>query len=715
MIIRFIFILVIARAGLVACVSAEEPLTQVKLIRSLSNEEAARALPVKLTGVVIYNGWYSLVLHDGTSSIYLDFEHAQKQGIWKGPLPDLSSFMPGAGIEVEGFTDPGGFSPMVLVANFRGTGPQSIPPPLRPNAEQLLSSSHDTHWVEVEGVVRKAEDPTNGPRYISLLVGGHPCPVLVTNRSGLSCEQLVDAKVRVRGVLLNIANLRSQTAGMKIHSSWSKDIEILIPPPSDPFKAPRVELNRLISFRPDANLGHRRVSSGVVTFTVPGQFFYLLDQDACVRVNSSQAQVTPGDLVEISGFIDNERLLASFSETLVRKIGTGTVPRPREPLISEILNPKTRSSYEMVSEPGHPDYDGRLIRLSGILRRVIPPNKDGNTTVVVESGEHLVYAFLPGIAPAWIEGSVVEFTGVCALEMERLDKLPWLSITGFHVWLSSPADLRVISEPSWWTPQRLAKLLAALLILLGLALVWGYAMRRQVAARGGQLAVEIAERESAKHEFDAILRERQRFANDLHDTLEQALTGLALQLEIVSRNRTSNSILSGHHLNLAQQFLERSREEVHRTVWDLRYHGQDGQDFFDILKERVLSMVEGSSTIITLKREGDQITLSDLIAGNLLLLAQEAVTNALKHSGASEIYILLKLSPGYVELVIEDSGCGFDISKAPGSYEGHFGLQGMRERTKRIGGQIELKTATGQGTIIVVVVPFAAGESHKPT
>lgn len=709
----FMVMLIEALAGVRA--SVVESLIQVEQIRSLSREEAARVLPVKLSGVVVYQGASNLVLHDGKASIFLDFGFAQAQGVWKDPLPDLSQLKPGTGLEIEGVTDPGGFSPMVLVAKFKSLGPQPIPPPMRPTTEELLSSSLNTQWVEVEGVVRKLEAPPGMELCITLLVGGHPCPVLVHDRRGLSRKKLVDARVRVRGVLLDIANLRSQTAGMKIHSNGRQDIDILVPPPSDPFQARKVALNSLIAFRPDADLGHRRVSSGVVTFAVPGRFFYLLDQEACVRVDSTETQVSPGDRVEVSGFIDMSSFLAVFSEALVRKIGTATVPPPDEPLISEILNPKVRSAEEMVTEPGHPDCNGRLIRLGGVLRRVLPPDKDGNTTVVVESGEHLVQALLPGTAPAWAVGSVVELTGVCELEIARLDKLPWFSITGFHVWLSSPGDLRVISQPPWWTPQRLGILLAAVFLVLGLTLAWGYAMRRQVAVRGAQLAAEINARESAQLEFVTILHERRRLANDLHDTLEQALTGLALQLEIASRSRSSDPALSGRHLNLAQQFLERSRSEVHRTVWDLRSHGQDGREFMDILGERVSSMVDGTNIQVALQQEGEPVPMPDLIAGNLLLLAQEAVTNSLKHAGASEIRIIFRLTPGHVELVLEDNGCGFDPTAAPGQKDGHFGLQGMRERTKRLGGQIELSSAPGHGTTLRVKVPLPSEELREPT
>jgi signal transduction histidine kinase len=168
------------------------------------------------------------------------------------------------------------------------------------------------------------------------------------------------------------------------------------------------------------------------------------------------------------------------------------------------------------------------------------------------------------------------------------------------------------------------------------------------------------------------------------------------------------------HLTLARQFLDRSRSEAHRTIWDLRAHGQDGRDFLDILGERVSSMVEGTGITVTLKREGDPVAMPDLIAGNLLLLAQEAVTNALKHSGASEIGILLRILHGQAELVMEDNGHGFEVSKAPGQHEGHFGLQVMRERTKRLGGNLELTSTPGHGTTFRVTVPLPAMELREP-
>lgn len=697
---------------------AAEPITSVEVLRGMSREDAAKALPVRLTGVVTYLGWENFVVHDGHASIFADFRFSKAKGFWKGPMPNFKELEPGAGVELEGVTDPGGSSPMVLVTKYRRFGMQIIPPPLRPPMEKLLSGSHDAQWVEVEGVIRKYDNSGDGPKYLTLVVDGHPCRVMPRDSLKRSREQLVDAKVRVRGVLLNIANLRSQVAGLKIHSNGDQDIDVLVPPPADPFRSPKVAVNRLIPFVPDADLDHRKVASGVVTFVVPGRFFYLSADGARVRVEPDVGGIKAGDLVEVAGFIDTSRILASFSEALVRVIGKGEVPPPDHAEVSEILNPKVRSHEEMVTEPGHSDSDGRLIRLDGVLRRVLPRDKEGNATLVIESGKFLVQAFLPvpdgrtaSRLSEWIEGSTVEITGVSELEMVRIDRLPWFSITGFHLWLSAPEDLRVVSTPPWWTPQRLGILLAGVLLVLCLALAWGYAMRRQVAKRSRQLAGEIAAREAATLEFDAILRERRRLANDLHDTLEQALTGLALQLEITERTKANDPDLSARHLNLAQQFLERSRRDVHRTVWDLRAHGLDGRDFLDILQERANAMVAGSSVGISVEREGEAFGLPDLVAGNLLMLAQEAVTNALKHGSPGKIDVRLRFAPDRVELEVRDNGRGFDLGTAPGQSDGHFGLQGMHERVKRLGGMLDVKASPGCGASITVWVPIP---SEKP-
>ena len=111
---------------------------------------------------------------------------------------------------------------------------------------------------------------------------------------------------------------------------------------------------------------------------------------------------------------------------------------------------------------------------------------------------------------------------------------------------------------------------------------------------------------------------------------------------------------------------------------------------------------------IAVEVEGDPFPLPDFISGNLLLLAQEAMTNSLKHSGAKRITAKLRFGTEDVSIAIEDDGSGFDPSLAPGQKDGHFGLQGMRERVKRLGGTIQIDSRIGSGTRVIADVPKRA-------
>jgi signal transduction histidine kinase len=240
------------------------------------------------------------------------------------------------------------------------------------------------------------------------------------------------------------------------------------------------------------------------------------------------------------------------------------------------------------------------------------------------------------------------------------------------------------------------------------ALGWAWLLRRRVTQRTVQLAAEIGARQNAAVEFDATLRERKRLAADLHDTLEQALTGLALQLEAVDLFKREDPGRSNQHLQLAQQFLARSREDVRRSVWNLRAQGLEGRTLFEALREMISSLVVGQPVEAECVMDGEAMPLPDFIAGNLLLLAQEAVTNALKHAQPPQIRARLGFAASGVSLEVSDNGVGFDPQSAPGLREGHFGLQGMRERVKRLGGELNITTGLGKGTQITARVPASS-------
>ena len=242
--------------------------------------------------------------------------------------------------------------------------------------------------------------------------------------------------------------------------------------------------------------------------------------------------------------------------------------------------------------------------------------------------------------------------------------------------------------------------------VLALALLWAGQLRRRVAQRSAELAEEIGARRQSHIEFDATLLERRRMAADLHDGMEQTLNGLALQLQAAQRFLTSAPERTTHHLELSLSFLDSSREELRRSVWDLRSEGLAGRTLPQVLAERAPQWIEGRDVQLALLTEGPPQLVADLVASHLLMLAREAITNALKHGHATHLTLRTHFNAGHLTLRIEDDGAGFSPRTAPGPAKGHFGLQGMKERMARIGGTVQIESQPGQGATITATAPL---------
>jgi len=275
--------------------------------------------------------------------------------------------------------------------------------------------------------------------------------------------------------------------------------------------------------------------------------------------------------------------------------------------------------------------------------------------------------------------------------------------------LRGPEDLRVLRSPSWWTPARLGTALGITAVLLVLALVWVQTLRRLVAERNLRLAAEQQRRSEAEIEFRAVLQERERLAADLHDTLEQSLTGLAFQVETLKRLGGEQPAQTVHHLELASQMLARSRDDVRRSVWNLCTQGLGEKSLRDAIRSSVAEVVAGTAIAVECGGSGEERPLPGHIASHLLLIAGEAVTNALKHAKPRRIQIAVDYGPEAVALSVSDDGNGFDLAQAAGPHQGHFGLQGMRERARRLGAELQVTSKPGQGTGIAVKVPITQG------
>jgi signal transduction histidine kinase/ligand-binding sensor domain-containing protein len=206
-------------------------------------------------------------------------------------------------------------------------------------------------------------------------------------------------------------------------------------------------------------------------------------------------------------------------------------------------------------------------------------------------------------------------------------------------------------------------------------------------------------------QYVAVFAERNRLARELHDSLLQGMSASALELENVHGEMAPSA--TRDRLAVVHDVLTTSLAEARRFIWNLR--GQpEGTDDLGVALTRLARRVGGDGIPCTVDVDGHPVRLSHDVQGALFRIAQEALVNAIKHSGARTVTIRLRYESAAVRLCVADDGSGFDLAHAPGPAEGHFGLVGLRERAARLGGETVIDT-NRQGTTIDVVVPFGVG------
>ncbi|MBS1857404.1 MAG: hypothetical protein JST11_18695 [Acidobacteria bacterium] len=206
--------------------------------------------------------------------------------------------------------------------------------------------------------------------------------------------------------------------------------------------------------------------------------------------------------------------------------------------------------------------------------------------------------------------------------------------------------------------------------------------------------------------FALVLEERARLAREIHDTLAQGFVGISSQLDAVAQSMPEGESPARIYLELARRMARHSLTEARRSVMDLRSSALEDQDLAAAIEAGTKQLTAGSGVEVSVEVTGPVKELPPELEQHLLRIAQEAVTNVLKHAQASRIWVKLHLEAKRLFLRIVDNGRGFDQQDAFASRGGHFGLIGMRERAERLGGELRLASRPGEGTQVEVTVPL---------
>ena len=215
------------------------------------------------------------------------------------------------------------------------------------------------------------------------------------------------------------------------------------------------------------------------------------------------------------------------------------------------------------------------------------------------------------------------------------------------------------------------------------------------------LQVGVAIERARLAEQSALLArsdERTRLAREIHDTLAQGLTAIALQIETAIQHVGRDPARVRERLEKALATARENLDEARRSVTNLRAGALEGRPLAQALASLVREFTSESGIRVTLETRGS-CALTLPVEAELYRIAEQALTNVRQHAGAKSVKIALACMPRSTSLTIEDDGVGFDIRRVPAD---RHGIEGMRERARIAGGTLRITSRRGKGTRIVV-------------
>jgi signal transduction histidine kinase len=649
-------------------------LTTARQVHRLTIEEASRRYPVRVRGVVTFvaGPLEQLFIQDDTGGIFLEIHGDYGFRLQMGQM-----------LEVEGVSAPGGFAPDIEPQHLRLVGEAPLPPARRVTFDQMAAGQEDCNRVEFSGIVRAVRAEPVTWAGLDLVGDGGRVIVAIGKPDLASCQRLVDAEVTVRGVCIAQFNRKGQMIQVALQAPGMDDISVTQPAPADTYAVPLRKSSRLLQYSPQAEHGHRVRVRGVVTFQQPGRSLFLADEGEGLYVQTRQTTlVQPGDLVEAVGFpAAGEYVSPVLQDTVFRKVGTGSPLRP----------------LSITAEDGQRDRNhAALVQLEGVVLNRVERLRD--QTLQLRSGSIVFDAHLDAAAGPkhWLasipEGSRVRVTGICLVpaDLQLLSPTPQT----FSLLLRSAADVTLLERPSWWTVRHSLWVLGATLAVFCASLAWVAVLRNRVKAQ------TLVIRQKVQRE--AALEERTRIARDLHDELGASLTQIALlsdrpEVEPPSELCANLRKVSGTAREMAQ-----SLEEI---VWAVNPQHDTLEGLVEYLSQSAEAFLEDTPIRSHLKLPPSlpRCTIPAEVRHELFLAFKEALNNAVRHAAASEMQIEFAEAPPQFQVIVADNGRGFDPA-APRA--GGSGLKNMRQRLEAVGGQFDLSSRSGGGTVVKLTIPL---------
>jgi signal transduction histidine kinase/uncharacterized protein YdeI (BOF family) len=656
-------------------------LTTAAEINQIKREEAQRGYPVKIQGVVIcvVSNRPAFIVQDATRAVYVVVDSSIIT-----ELPQVGSYL-----KVEGKTDKGSFAPIVRARGVDILGLGNLPEPLQPAWDQLMNGSLDDQWVELKGVVVYVS-PIHpiGWKSVRLRTQAGTLQVdfrMVSENSGM-LEHLENALVRLHGCLFVSWDPATGQVRRGVIRMFVNDLIVDQSAPADLFSAPQKTAAELMQFDSQANAFQRVKVSGQIVH-VRGLEYFMMDGTNGVRFLAQEPLgLAVGDRVEAAGFPELSDAAPVLCEAWARKTGQSSLPQPKKLSADNLIRA---------------DNDSIRVRVEALLANVrwTPTNQ----VLEMQTGSWRFLARLntPAESVRLLRpGSRLELTGVYAVQGGN--RVPAEDVGSFDLLLNSPADIKVLATPSWWTLQKLLVIVGVLACVLAGMVLWITQLHRQVEKRTAEVEIQIQNRQRAEHQRE-MEQERARIAHDLHDELGSGIT----EIGMLAARAKSASAPDEKRSRYLDQMGGKARDMVtalDEIVWAMNpAHDSLASlvSYFCLYADRFLGLAN-----VTWQLEGPpasaELVVDSRHRHQLFLVFKEALTNVVRHSGATEVRLGIQVGQDELRLIIADNGHGLPSNDRTEEMDG---VNNMRSRIEKLGGRFEIFGAAGQGTTVRFQVP----------
>ena len=424
-------------------------LTNVLQIRELSPTEAGWEYPVKLRGVLTLAYQHTRTyFEDSTAGIYVRSRQFR------------SDYNAGDVVEIEGFSNPGWFAPIVVPTKMTVVGKGPLPAAPEVSLFQMANGQYDSQWVEADAVVRGVHVAAG---ITEIKLSDRDGTFIAKLPSDNAPTNLVDAVVRVRGVCVSLFNNKRQITGVEMWVPSMDLIDIKESGAEDPLSLAAQPIISLSQSHPRATLQRRVKVAGIVTASEPGKSFFIQDADDGIEIfPAEKTAVKTGDRIEAAGYVSLGDYGTILRDAVCRVNASGVLPAAK-PVTREVpLDPQLNNLWVETDAQVTSD-----------------PEVDAQPVLTLQLGNAIFKAHILDVSDQKLlpaHGSMVHLAGVYQVLTDDL-RAP----RSFQIIVPSDQNLHVTNHPSMWTLQHTMLLVGTFAVTAGIALLWVLLLRRKVS------------------------------------------------------------------------------------------------------------------------------------------------------------------------------------------------------------------------------------------